>query len=102
MWMTRLSANLRLPYACAETKPTPLITTTASNAIAKRRRNEKTEMGGGTRPPILLTQSPNFRTPYVIFTRVSLHRESQAPGQHDALDFARSFTDLENLGVAVE
>src|SRR3954453_11339653 len=109
MRMTLLSANFRFPYACAETKPTVAMTTTANSAIAKRRRNEKKDEDEGTRPTILLTGGPKIGpapTSHDMFaarlTRASLDRKAQTPRQHNALDLAGSFADLEDLGVAVE
>src|SRR3954447_9343121 len=85
------------------------MTTTANSAIAKRRRNEKKDEDDGTRPTILLTGGPKIgrasRSHDMFaarFTRASLDRKAQAPRQHNALDLAGSFADLEDLGVAVE
>src|ERR1700712_2611962 len=103
MVMVRLLANSRLPYASAETNPTVAITTTASSAIAKRRRKESADEGRSTRPRILLTAAVNIRTAPAgrrllprRHSAASFHRESQAAGEHESLDLTRAFADLED------
>src|SRR3954468_8307663 len=111
--IVRLFANSRLPYAWAETKPTVAITTTANKAIANRRRKESADEGRSTRRGIVPTGAVKIRTPrpavrrrsaerFRHARRASLHRQSQTAGEDEALDLARPFADLEDLGVAVE